>query len=148
MKDRELIRRFITAVNILDGVYYRIAKNSGIGENRLALFYALDDGKTHSQKQICEEWLIPKTTLNSVLKDCETEGLVELHGIPHERREMTICVTDKGKEYSRNILADLYEAEDEAMKTTLKRFSSEFTEASAFFAEQFRIAEVWIFTDT
>ena len=31
--------------------------------NALSLLYALDDGEPHSQKQLCEQWLIPRTTM-------------------------------------------------------------------------------------
>ena len=59
-----LARRLILAATRMDGAYYYFARHSGVPENQLALFYALSDGKPHSQKEICEDWLIPKTTIN------------------------------------------------------------------------------------
>ena len=62
------------AVNKIDGLYYFAAKKLGLKANSLALLYALDDGQPHSQKRICEEWLIPRTTINTVVKECVAKG--------------------------------------------------------------------------
>lgn len=51
----EAIRRLAEATNQMDGSYYLIARNLGINENTLAVLYALDDGKTHTQSQIAED---------------------------------------------------------------------------------------------
>ena len=58
---REQLRLLTQAMNQIDGLYYQAARKLGVKDNTLALLYALDDGKPHSQKQIGEEWLIPKT---------------------------------------------------------------------------------------
>ena len=54
--DREekqrLIRRLTQAFNRIDGAYYYCARRLGVEENTLALLYALDDGRPHSQKQV------------------------------------------------------------------------------------------------
>ena len=52
-------------------IYYRWGRKVGIKENLLALLYALSDGGHYTQKQICEEWLIPKTTINTLIKELE-----------------------------------------------------------------------------
>ncbi len=66
----QLNRRLIAATSAADGAYYRWAVQSGVTPHTLDLLYALDDGLPHSQKQICEEWAIPKTTINTVVKAC------------------------------------------------------------------------------
>ena len=53
---REQLRLLTQAMNQIDGLYYQAARKLGIKDNTLALLYALDDGKPHSQKQIGEEW--------------------------------------------------------------------------------------------
>ncbi|MCQ4991523.1 MarR family transcriptional regulator, partial [[Clostridium] symbiosum] len=77
MKDyREEIRRIMVSVNVIDGIYAMGAKKIGIKDNSLSLLYVLDDGKPHSQKEICEYWLIPKTTLNTIVKECVNAGYI------------------------------------------------------------------------
>ncbi|MCI8553971.1 MAG: MarR family transcriptional regulator [Clostridiales bacterium] len=127
------IRRLITAVNVLDGIYYRMARQSGLPENALALLYALDDGEAHTQKQIVEEWLIPKTTINTIVKEYEALGYITLRAVPGSRHERQICLTEQGKRYAGERLAPLYAAEAEAMADTLRQYPSEFISAMEAF---------------
>lgn len=71
----------------------------GLKENTLSLLYALDDGAPHTQKQICEEWLIPKTTINTVVKECVANGYVTLAPGEHSHEKL-ICLTERGKGYA------------------------------------------------
>lgn len=70
------VRRIALAVNKIDGIYYQAAKKSGIKENVLTLLYALSDHVPRSQKQVSKEWLIPKTTINTIVKECIEAGYV------------------------------------------------------------------------
>ena len=129
MKDyREAIRRNMVSVNVIDGIYAMGAKKIGIKDNSLSLLYALDDGKPHSQKEICEHWLIPKTTLNTIVKECVNAGYIVLDGIKHTK-EKEIRLTDKGQEYAKTILNQVYELERRAMEKTLSSYSPEFVQA-------------------
>ena len=129
MKDyREEIRRIMVSVNVIDGIYAMGAKKIGIKDNSLSLLYALDDGKPHSQKEICEHWLIPKTTLNTIVKECVNAGYIVLDGIKHTK-EKEIRLTDKGQEYAKTILNQVYELERRAMEKTLSSYSPEFGQA-------------------
>ena len=129
MKDyRQEIRRIMVSVNVIDGIYAMGAKKIGIKDNSLSLLYALDDGKPHSQKEICEHWLIPKTTLNTIVKECVNAGYIVLDGIKHTK-EKEIRLTDKGQEYAKTILNQFYELERRAMEKTLSSYSPEFVQA-------------------
>ena len=129
MKDyREEIRRIMVSVNVIDGIYAMGAKKIGIKDNSLSLLYALDDGKPHSQKEICEHWLIPKTTLNTIVKECVNAGYIVLDGIKHTK-EKEIRLTDKGQEYAKTILNQVYELGRRAMEKTLSSYSPEFVQA-------------------
>lgn len=130
----EAIRRLMTATNKIDGAYYFLARKLNIKENTLALLYALDDGKAHSQKQISDEWLIPKTTINTTVKELTDAGYLEL--LPGEHtREKTIKLTESGKIYTNKILKTVYEAENQALTETVNKFGTEFVEAFDFFAD-------------
>ncbi|HCS76041.1 MAG TPA: MarR family transcriptional regulator [Clostridiales bacterium] len=129
MKDyREEIRRIMISVNVIDGIYAIGAKKIGIKDNTLSLLYALDDGKPHSQKEICEHWLIPKTTINTIVKECVDIGYIVLVASNHTK-EKEIRLTDKGQEYTRTILNQVYELERRAMEKTLASYSPEFVQA-------------------
>ncbi len=127
------IRRLILSINKIDGNYYFCARKLGVKENTLALLYALDDGKPHSQKQICEDWLIPKTTINTIVKELVRAGYLTL--LPGEKpREKQLLLTQSGKAYNRALLEKIYSTEQEALKQTLQKFSPEFIDAFDCFA--------------
>lgn len=123
--DRDEIRRLVIAANSYDGVYEMICKKMGIKVNMLWLLYALDDNKFHTQKQICEEWLFPKTTVNTLIKECKTAGYVTLHTVPG-KRELQVCLTEKGKAYVKKALNIIYEAEENAIQMTMQGHDAEF----------------------
>lgn len=66
--EREAIRRIMISINKIDELYERVQRKAGVKGNTVWVLYALDDGKPHSQKQIYEEWIIPKITLNTIVK--------------------------------------------------------------------------------
>lgn len=114
--EREAIRRIMISINKIDELYERVQRKVGAKGNTVWVLYALDDGKPHSQKQIYEEWLIPKTTLNTIVKELESDGYVRLEIIPGQRREMNIYLTETGKKYARQVLDSFYQAEEEAFR--------------------------------
>lgn len=116
---RNEIRQIMIAINVIEGVCDMIAKKIGMKENTLTLLYALDDGKTHSQKEICNEWLIPKTTLNTIVKECVEAGYIVLNA-DKDKKEKKICLTEKGQEYVKKSLAKVYEVEERAMERACK----------------------------
>lgn len=130
---RDKIRSIMIATNKIDGVYYLLSRHLGLKANTLALLYALDDGKSHSQKQICQEWLMPKTTLNTVVRECVENGYVTLVSEEHTR-EKVVRLTPKGKTYANRVLGSVYQAEENAMQQTLKEYSENFIPALEAFA--------------
>ncbi len=124
----EAVRRLIIAINKIDGSYYFYARKLGVKDNMLALLYELDDGKPHSQKQVCEDWLIPKTTINTIVKELMEMGYITL--LPEKNsHEKIILLTEQGKEYARILLQKIYSAEQEALKSTLEKFPPSFIDA-------------------
>ncbi len=98
----------------LDGVYDEYGRNFKIGSpNLLWILYALNDGKRHSQRQICDDWAIPRSTANTIIKDLESKNYLTLSQIKGERRELLVSLTPLGKSYADGILSDLYRREKE-----------------------------------
>lgn len=121
---RKYIDRINLCMNQIDGLYYMAARKLGIKDNTLILFYVLNDRKPHTQKEICEEWLIPRTTINTIVRENVKEGRIRLENAGH-KKEKQIFLTEKGKLYADHILKSVYEAEEKAVERTLKEFSPE-----------------------
>ncbi len=131
---QEAIERVTASLNKIDGLYYMGARKLNVKDSALSILYVLNDGKSHSQKQICEEWLIPKTTVNTIIREWQKEGIVVLSPEGHGR-EKTICLTEKGREQAQQILAPIYRSERAAMERTVREFSPEFITALEHFCQ-------------
>jgi len=96
----------------IDGFYREFAKKLDVKENLLWILYALNDDKEHSQKEICDNWDLPRSTVNTIMKELEDNGYVVLSQIKGEKRELLVKLTESGKSYSKELLKDLYEIEN------------------------------------
>ena len=69
--DRERFIRFRRAMNTIDGEYAALMHGLRVKESLFVLLYACLDEAPRSQKEICDEWRMPRSTLN-------TAGLEEI----------------------------------------------------------------------
>ncbi len=114
MNERIFFYRLGKLVYQIDGVYDRYGKSCRVSSpNLLWILYALNDGKRHSQKQLCDDWAIPRSTANTIIKDLESKKYIALSQIKGERRELLVSLTPSGREYADGILSDLYKREKE-----------------------------------
>lgn len=111
MNARQFFYNFGKAIYHVDSFYDEFAKQSNVSSALLWVLYALNDGQPHTQIEISTEWELPKTTVNTVIKELQQNGYVELIPIKGKRREMSIVLTEAGKEYADRILSDLYKKE-------------------------------------
>ena len=125
---RSFLDRFYICCNKIDGLYYLAARRLGVKENALSLLYTLDNGPPCSQKQLAEELLIPKTTINTIVKEYTDAGYLSLVPSGHSR-EKNITLTAAGRAYAQKVLRPIYQAEERAISRTLGEYSSEFVKA-------------------
>lgn len=114
------------AVYRIDSAYDVFSKNAGIKANMLWLLSALNDGEKHTQSQICWDWNYPRTTVNTLVKELEQQGYVELIPVTGTRRELYIELTEEGKAYANSILNKVYEAEEELFERYSRDHDTEF----------------------
>ncbi len=131
------ITRLARCISRMDGKYYDYAKRSMAAENEVYVLYTLSDGGEHSQKNICDDWHIPKTTVNTVANKMRADGYIEF--TKTDGREKLMKLTPKGTEYAERALTVIHSAENYAIKRTLERYSAAFVDAmeafTAFFME-------------
>ena len=119
MTDKEYFYEFGKMLYKIDGFYAEYAKECDVKENLLWLLYALSDGKKHSQKEICDSWDLPRSTINTIAKELENSGYISFHQIKGESRELNIELTDSGSKYTNKLLKDLFEIEKRAYELLL-----------------------------
>ena len=112
---REKVKQLLKIFYNIDTQYSRAVRRTGYKPNLLMLFYSLDNNKPMSQKQICEDWCIPKTTVNTLIKECEQQGYITFEAVKGQRREKVVILTESGKKYAHQLLSTMYQAEEEAV---------------------------------
>lgn len=126
----EQLNQYYTAWQEWNCMYEEWAKTNGLSANSLLVLSAIYNSKEEcTQKKISQRWLVPKQTVNMILKDFEKQGLVELSPMRTDKRRKTICFTPKGKEYAKTILSKLRKVEmnaiDEMGIERMKRFNED-----------------------
>ena len=116
--NKEKIRRLMIAIDQIDEAYYKVLRTLGIKDNAFVLFYAIADGQSYSQKRICAEWSVPRTTLNTIVQEYVGKGYIRLVSTGHKEKE--IVLTDSGKVFAEEILTPIFEAEEKAIEPFLK----------------------------
>ena len=111
MDSKKFFYEFGRALYRVDSFYDEFAKGCNVSPALLWILYALNDGKQHTQIEICNDWELPRTTVNTVVKDLEHKEYVRLVPIKGKRREMLIELTDEGKSYADGTLSGLYDQE-------------------------------------
>lgn len=108
----EELKRYYTVWQETNYVYAEWAKAHGISVSCLLALTAIDEaGDDCTQKKISQRWLIPKQTVNMILKDFENRRFVELLPMQGDKRNKRIKFTETGKEYADKILNELREVE-------------------------------------
>ena len=115
MDERRFFQELGKQIYRMDAMYAEYAKRRKCKNARLLwVLYALDDGTNHSQRDISENWNIPKSSVNAIVSELYDDGYVTFAPIPGQKREMFVHLTPEGEEYAHKKLADLYKIEKKA----------------------------------
>lgn len=134
---REQIKLFCTYLCRQDEIYAAIAKKISVSFHTLMVLYALDQDQGSTQSKISKTWLIPKQTLNTVIKDLQSKEYVKLE-TGRNQKEKLVYFTPIGRKFAKETLFDVYALEDKAIeKIGKERFlemvqvNKDFTDALA-----------------
>lgn len=145
----EELNRYYAVWQETNYMYAEWAKAHGISVSCLLALTAIDEGGDDcTQKKISQRWLIPKQTVNMVLKDFENRKFVELLPMQGDKRNKRIQFTAAGREYADTILNELRKVELSAIqKMGIKRMRR-LSEDGALFIKLFYEAEGEVNHDT
>ena len=73
-------------------------------------------GRPCTQKEICNDWLVNKQTVNSAAKKLVEEGYIDIAPSPENSREKLLIFTEKGKFLAMRTVGKLIEAERRAFE--------------------------------
>ena len=134
---RSMIRKLVDATNLIDHTYLVKGRSMAVKPNIVVLLYALADDDRLSQSRLHSSWLLPLSTINTIVGECRSAGYIRLEPIPGKRRECYLRLTAKGKKFAKLILSEIHAAEEEAMQQTISRYSGAFVDALDFYAKTF-----------
>lgn len=96
------------------GVYSWWSKLTGVNYNRMLVFYTIRDYGYCTQKQMCNQYLLPRQTMNNIVAALCREGLLTEDPARRQGREKAYVLTAAGVEYSTQHLASLNAVENRA----------------------------------
>ena len=136
MNARQQMESICTCMCRINELYSEWAKRHGMSSHVMITIYALDQNRTSTQTQIAQEWMIPKQTVNTVIKDLERRGYVRFEA-GRDLKEKRVCFTESGKAFAEETLRDLYEKEERAMTAMGQELAQVLVEANQAFTQQF-----------
>lgn len=112
----EQVEQFCNRMHSLDRVYEDFARSVNVPYTTLEILNYITQIQNCTQKILCERTFLPKQTVNNVITSFYKQGFVELRELPTDRRNKTIHLTKKGKEYADKFIPQMRKAEYEAME--------------------------------
>ena len=136
----EELRRYYALWHAFDHTYEAWAEARGLSLNELTVLEVLCESTgVCTQKKICEEWLLPKQTVNMILKGFVEKGYVALRPMERDKRSKALCLTAAGRAYADTVLSELQEVELYAAKrmglARMRRMNEDCEEFVALFKE-------------
>ena len=124
-----------TCICKMTELYRTWAKRHGMSYNTMMTLYALGQSRKCTQKQIADEWLIPKQTVNTVIKELERLGYISFEPLPGSKQKV-VCLTESGRAYADSCLHELYEIESSALRSLGQPLTDIFIECNLAFVER------------
>ena len=133
------IHRYNTLWRETSVLYEDWAKKRGISYFELLTILSVTEAQTPcTQKGICDQWILPKQTVNSVLANLVKRGWVRLSPSPKDRRNKEILLTGEGKIAAAKIAGDLQEKENAVWLKLGKKRADEMLENTAIYNQFFK----------
>lgn len=133
------IHRYNTLWRETSVLYEDWAKKRGISYFELLTILSVTEAQTPcTQKDICDQWILPKQTVNSVLANLVKRGWVRLSPSPKDRRNKEILLTGEGKIAAAKIAGDLQEKENAVWLKLGKKRADEMLENTAIYNQYFK----------
>lgn len=88
-------------------MYEDWSRQHGLSYNSVMVLTSIfENPENCTQKLISQKWLMPKQTVNTILKNFEQQKLIKLSPLPSDKRNKLIKPTPAGEQYAAGILAE------------------------------------------
>ncbi len=146
MNYRQQMDRITVHLGKITQLYHECARAQGMTYNGMMVLGALRHNQTCTQKQIVEQWGLPKQSVNTIIKKLHSDQYVEF--LPgRNNKEKLVTFTDKGKTFADKVLKPVLtmeegvlqrigEEECQQLEKTTAKFSHFFEEEFLTYAEK------------
>ena len=110
-----LIKKINRSQALLDSMYERIAEKHALTFNALMIIYIMAEESDVTQKLICEEVYLPKSTVHSIVMDFMKKGLIVFED-KRIGREKVLSFTEEGVAFSEMIMSEIASEEKSILK--------------------------------
>ena len=108
----EYVKQLIQCDKETDDIYHKAAVRFGLSDTGMWVLYMLSHADTPlTQQELCRTGFFPKQTVNSVIRQFEADGMVLLEPYPGMKNSKKVVLTAKGREFVKNTIERLSEAE-------------------------------------
>lgn len=114
---RQQLREYNTIYKETDAIYSKFARSSGLSDCAFWLMYSVREANGQcTQKELGDQWMLSKQTVNSALKGLERDGYLKLIPSETNRRSKYVALTDKGVKFARKNIDIVFELEELAFQ--------------------------------
>ena len=120
MNPRETLKKLNSLYGAVDAVYLKIASENGLSYNGLMMLYMVEEDEKLTQRKVCDELHLPKSSVHSILSELVRKGLLELTE-GGNRKEKYIAATREGQNFIQKISVETDRIEASALEAVSER---------------------------
>lgn len=103
------------AINRIRGAYAGWTRENQLKYHEMLILYTLQEVSCCTQKQICDQYLLPKQTVNNIITLLRAQGHLRLMTNEADRRGKYVELTVSGRRYAEQTLSSLRTVEQQAV---------------------------------
>ena len=97
-------------------IYFEWSRRHNISYHEMLVLYTIREKGYCTQKQICDNYLLPKQTIHNIISNMRENGILIYDESLSVRREKVFVLSEKGREYAAPFLESLDLVESGAME--------------------------------
>ena len=101
-------------------IYFEWSKRRNISYHEMLVLYTIRENGYCTQKQICDNYLLPKQTIHNIISNMRENGILIYDESLSVSREKVFVLSEKGREYAAPFLESLDLVESGAMEISGK----------------------------
>lgn len=97
-------------------IYFEWSRRHNISYHEMLVIYTIRENGYCTQKQICDNYLLPKQTIHNIISNMRENGILIYDESLSVSREKVFVLSEKGREYAAPFLESLDLVESGAME--------------------------------